>query len=74
MVHQTTAIFEKGTFKPIKPVKGIPEHATVRISVETIVPPSRHEQLASLAAVPVAKRLAAQIEKGGKQPWSVDAF
>jgi hypothetical protein len=48
MTHSTTAIFEDGAFRPIKPVQGIPEHATVRINVETIEAPSKEEQLALL--------------------------
>lgn len=74
MAHSTTAIFENGAFKPISPVKGIPEHATVRINVETIAAPSKKEQLALLAAVPVAEKLVASIEKGRKRPWPVDEF
>ncbi|MEN6627671.1 MAG: hypothetical protein ABFD69_15710 [Candidatus Sumerlaeia bacterium] len=74
MTHSTTAIFEGGAFKPIKPIKGIPERSMVRLNVETITPHSKQEQLALLAAVPVAKDLAASIEEGRNRPWKVDEF
>lgn len=74
MTHFTTAVFEKGAFRPIKPIQGIPEHATVRISVETIIAPSKSEQLALLAAVPVAEELAEAIDEGRNRSWPVNEF
>jgi hypothetical protein len=74
-MHSTTmAIFENGAFKPVMPIKGVPEHSMVRISVETIAVSSRDEQLELLAAVPVAKGLASAIEEGRKRPWQADEF
>lgn len=74
MVQSTTAIFENGSLKFLKPLQGIPEHAVVRVTVETVSPPSVQEQLDMLRAVPVAKELASSIETGRNQPWRVDEF
>jgi predicted DNA-binding antitoxin AbrB/MazE fold protein len=74
MVQSTKAIFENGAFKPLEPIQGIPEHALVKISVETLVPHSRQEQLVLLAAVPVAEELATAIEEERTHPWPVSEF
>lgn len=74
MVQSTTAIFENGAFRPLEPIKGIPEHAKVKISVETLEPHSRQEQLALLTAVPVSEELASAIEEGRMRPWTVNEY
>jgi len=74
MTYHTVAVFEKGTLTPINPLKGIPEHSIVRISVETVTPSSRDAQLAMLRAVPISKELADAIESGRKQEWKTEEF
>lgn len=74
MAQSTTAVFEDGAFRPIRPLKGIPEHATVRISVEAIAAMPKADQLALLAAVPVAEDLAASIEKERNRPWPIEEY
>lgn len=69
MTHSTTAIYENGTFKPIKTVKGIPERTIVRINYEPEPTRSKEEIQALLKAVPVAKDLATSIERGKKRLW-----
>lgn len=70
------AIFENGAFKPIKPVKGIPERTMVKINFEPVPARSKKEIQALLKAVPVpvAGDLAASIERGRKRPWRVEEF
>ncbi|MCE5228525.1 DUF104 domain-containing protein [bacterium] len=74
MTHSTTAIFENGAFKPIKPVKGIPERSIVKINYEPVPTRSKEEIQALLKAVPVARGLATSIERGRKRPWRVEEF
>lgn len=66
MTHTATAIYENGTLKLTKPIKGIPEHAVVRINFETVEKLTKKQRLAMLATVPVAEELADAIEEGRK--------
>lgn len=74
MTTSTTAIYENGAFKPIKPIKGIPERSIVRINVETIEKYTKKQRLAMLAAIPVDEELAAAIEQGRNRPWPIEEF
>lgn len=64
MTTTTTAIYENGAFKPLKPIKGIPERSIVQINVETIKKYTKKRRLAMLAAIPVDEELADAIEVG----------
>jgi len=74
MIQKTTAIFEKGRLKPLHPLRGIPEHAVVHLTIEQSGLPPRTDRLAMLRAVPVAEKLADAIEEGRKRPWPVEGF
>ncbi len=74
MPQHTTAIFENGNLKLVNPLKGIPDHAVVKIVVENITPPSTEKQLAMLREVPIASELADIIEAERNKRWKVEEF
>lgn len=74
MAQRTTAVFENGGLRLLKPLKGIPEHSVVGIIVDTVSPPSREDQLAMLLEVPVAEELADTIEAARQKKWTVKRF
>jgi len=74
MTQVTTAIFEQGTLRPVKPLVGVAEHALVRVTVESLSALSKEEKLEMLRAVPFAEELADAIETGRKTAWRVEEF
>jgi predicted DNA-binding antitoxin AbrB/MazE fold protein len=74
MSQYITAVYEKGAFRPTKPVRGIPERTRVKIRIEPTTVPSKKAQLAALEAVPVSEELARNIEEGRRRPWLVEEF
>ena len=74
MVQHAAAVFEKGCLVPVRPLEGIPDHAFVRITVESIGSPSREEQLAMLRDVPIAAEQANTIEAGRNRKWTPEEF
>jgi hypothetical protein len=74
MCQQTAAVYERGCLTPLTSLDGIPEHAMVRITIESHAITSRDQQLALLREVPVDNEFAEAIEMGRKQPWTVNEF
>ncbi len=74
MTMTTTAIYEDGVLKPTTPLPDIPEHSTVRISIDAPVEKTQEELLAFLRDFPVCEELADAIVEGRKQPWRVEEF
>ena len=74
MAQHTTAVFENGGLRLVKPLEGTPEHSVVELVVESVSPPPREDQLAMLRQVPVANELADAIEAGRGEKWNAEEF